>query len=46
MAREKGAEESGLSRDPRCVFNNYTITGYFSVSYLMALGNFPLIEPL
>ena len=46
MAREKGAEVSGLSRDPRCVFNNYTVTGYFSVSHLMALGNFPLIEPL
>ena len=46
MAREKRAEESGLSGDPRCVFNNYTVTGYFSVSHLVALGNFLLIEPL
>ena len=46
MAREKRAEESGLSGDPRCVFNNYTVTGYFSVSHLVAPGNFLLIEPL
>ena len=46
MAREKAAEVSGLSRDPRCAFNNYPGTGYISVSHLMALGNFPLTEPL
>lgn len=40
MAREKGGRGIRAEQGPECVFNNYTVTGYFSVSYLMALGMF------